>query len=199
MSTPSYRLAQINILPAEYRRRLLSTLQLALILLILVEAAGFYYVQQTRAGARQEVARLQADQVRIGFDVTQLEPLLAEANTLRGQVSELEAQVAKLKSGTGNIQAQRVDWPAILGPLATQLPEGMSLTSIDKVGSKFNIAGVSTKGAEAVNLYHQQLTRSPQIKKVTIQDMRTRLVQGKPPAVIFTILVEAAVNDIPQA
>ncbi len=196
MSTPSYRLTQINILPAEYRRKLISTLQLALVLIILLEGAGLYALQQRRADSQDENTRLERDQTRISRSIADLDSLVAEAVALQNEVAVLEAAVSKLKSGQDRVQAQRLDWPEVLRPLVLEMPEGLSLTSVENVGSAFNVAGVSIGSADPVNRYHAQLVRSPQVTRVTIQTMKTVTSESNPPYIVFTMLVEVVPLEV---
>ncbi|MBI4310452.1 MAG: hypothetical protein HY681_01615 [Chloroflexi bacterium] len=193
MSTQPYRLGQINILPAEYRQRLLSTLQLALLFVALAGLAAASLALQSATAAKEDIRRLEADQARIGRNIAQLESLVVEANALRDEISELEAGITKLRSGEAQVEAQRLDWPAILSPLVFDLPDGLSLTSLEKIDSGFAVAGVSTKGVAGVERYHAQLTASPRIKKVEILGM----LAGRSSEVSFTMLIEAVPNELP--
>jgi len=197
MNAPTYRLTQINILPEEYRRKAFSTVQLVLAVAVVIEILGLYVVQQQRTSIQNDIKALERQQTSISRNTSQLEPLVIEAEALRTEASALESAVAQLRSGEVQIQDRRIAWPELLKPLLLDLPDGLSLTSIEKVGDTFLIAGASQENAEALNRYHAQLVASPVIKEVAIQTMKTVTREGQPPAVVFTLSVKVAPLELP--
>lgn len=197
MSTPAYRLTQINILPEEYRQRAFSRVQLALVAVILLEVAGFYLVQQQHTSTQAKINQLERQQTTISRSTSELESLVIEAEAFRTEDTALEAAVTQLRSGEVQIQKRRIPWPELLRPLVLDLPDGLSLTSVEKVGTSFLIAGASLNNADALNRYHAQLVASPVIKEVAIQTMKTVSKEGQPPVVVFTLSVEVSPLEFP--
>ena len=199
MSTSYQRLIQINILPAEYRKALLSNFQIILILVIVIGLGTGYLLQQAASNTSANADRLLADQSAISRSIAELEPLVEEADKLRSEITAMEEKLKLFQSGYTAIADLRIAWPLVLDPMVVHLPDGIVLTNVDKVGRAFSLAGSSTRGVDAINEYHLKLTQSPEISNVTILDMKMLAGAEESPLVVFTMFLEVATHDIPQA
>lgn len=194
MRTTYPRFPDINILPQEYRPRVLSRLEWAIIALLLVAAVVLPLSLRSYLDARSHNSDLESERRRLVVAFDKLSSQTQEADKLRQEVSALQASLDTSKKVREALRIQRTEWGALLVPLLVSLPSGVELTSMVKAPKVITIDGVSRSGFPDLALYYSQLKTAPGVARVTIT--KTTVTEGKDVGSLltFTLSIEL-VND----
>ncbi len=152
------RIPNFNILPEEYRRPILSTLQVCLILVIVAAATFSYFGYQNRAESKANVADLEEE-------LSQLQKDLGEI----GEISSLADQAKELQSKLDGIEeaGQQVDWSALISLL--QSASGIQVDSIIQEGElELKVVG-KADDRTAFDQYTERVGASPQVSGVSFE------------------------------
>ncbi len=171
------RIPDINILPQEYRPRALSSLEWALIALLLVGVVLLPVSLRSFMDTRDTLAALESEQQRLVVATGKFSVQSQAADKLRQDMAALQVNLDKSKKVTEVLKAQRTDWGALLATTLVSVPSGIELTAVVRAPKVVTVEGVSRTGYPDIALYYNQLRAAPGVSKVTIN--KTLMIDGK--------------------
>ncbi len=181
---------EINILPEEYRPRLLTLFQWVLIGVILAGLIFSYFSLQSRGEAASELAELKAELHQLQEASSKITPELEQIKKLEAEIKDLKARLEKLKQAQAVMQSKRPDWASFLSPLFLSLPEGLKLSSITQEGLNISIEGVSYAGYKPIVEYYEHLKKLPSISSVFANNMEFKSGKEGKSSLTFSLTVK---------
>ena len=140
-------------------------------------AAFFLTLYLVFAGARHEVADLQAE-------LAPLEATLAAVGTPQPQVAvlmqalaEVEDTTAKLREAESTLAAGRVAWPEVMAAIGGFDPMKLELVSLAQTGQEIVLQGQAADDA-SLSRYTQALEASGWVERVTLRSMKALPTPG---------------------
>lgn len=185
MSQPYKLIPYINLLPEAYRPRLLSLLEVFLILLLLLELGAGYFNYQAKVAGEAELTSLQAQLDKLEEDYQAIRPKIEKITTLRSQLEEERAEQERIKAAYRAIAPPSIGWGSLIAHIFSAAPKGIALKSVTQNGVDLILKG-SSSSPEAVSLYSQELRQSPEISQASLQSL---LKEESPPSYSFTLML----------
>lgn len=161
-------LPDMDILPKQYRWRIITRQQAALVVVLLVLIAGGFSLYQNRLVQQQELDALRTELGRLALAADALAPQVKQAQTLRQEITALKSEWEGVRKAQETYQGQRVDWAALLQTVYLNPPQDVRLKSVVKKGDLLTVEGSSFAGHAAIARYHEQLVAAPQVVYVDI-------------------------------
>ena len=149
----------MNLVPPEYRRRLVSRAGLLLLLVALVGLALLWPLSRAFAGARESLSVQQARLEDLKRQEGKLLALEPEVKELRALLDKEEQRLRELQGDYQAFQEGRVDWPRLLGVVVERVPQGVGLRSLVQKGGNLEVKG-SAGSLPLVARYGQALNES---------------------------------------
>ncbi len=185
MSQPYKLIPCINLLPQGYRPRLLSLLEVFLILLLLVELGAGYFNYQAKVASKADLVSLQAQLDKLTKDYQAIRPKIEKITTLRSQLEEERAEQERIKAAYRAIAPPSIGWGSLTAHIFSSAPRGIALKSVTQNGIDLILKG-SSPSPEVVSLYSQALRQSPEISQASLQSL---LKEESPPSYSFTLML----------
>ncbi|MGQ9682361.1 MAG: PilN domain-containing protein [Anaerolineae bacterium] len=158
-------------------------------------AAFFLTLYLVFAGARYEVAELQAE-------LAPLEATLAAFGTPQPRVAELmkalaevEETTAKLREAESTLATAHVAWPEVMAAIGDFDPVKLELVSLAQTGQEIVLQGQAADDA-SLTRYTQGLEASGLVDRVTLQSMKALPTPGAKAAAVVVPNVAARMHTI---
>lgn len=172
------QIPNISLLPEEYRRPLISILQLCLILVILAALIGAYFALQGKSSQEAGVAGLEAEISRLETEIETSAATAEQAEEISREIDEAGQDLDRARESREYISSEQVSWSKPVLLLFNSLPSGVMLSSVTQDGLKLSIRGTSPD-TESLFLYHDRLLDSSETEDVFIQSLSRQKKEEK--------------------
>lgn len=171
------RIPDVNILPEEYRWRLLTRLLGGALLVLIAGSVLAYFSFNNLTGIREEQSPLRTEHRRLLAAADELSPQFQQAKSLLQEITKLKEDLQKNRNARQTVLSQQREWQALLPPIFVSLPSDIELQSLTQSGTLIGITGVSQGGYPSIAQYYHQLQAISGVERVTID--RTEVKQEK--------------------
>ena len=172
------QIPNISLLPEEYRRPLISILQLCLILVILAALSGAYFAFHGKSSQEAGMAGLEAEISRLETEIETSAATGEQAREISREIDEAGQDLDRARESREYISSEQVSWSKPVLLLFNSLPSGVMLSSVTQDGLKVSIRGTSPD-TESLFLYHDCLLNSSETEDVFIQSLSRQKKEEK--------------------
>lgn len=159
---------ELNLLPAEYRRRALAGRNMVLILLVVIALLPLYLVAQARQYVVSETVQAQSTLKRVKAQIAELKVNENQAKKLQGAVDAAQQELDAMNRDYKALRDGRVTWAPVLRTVYDALPSAVTLEQIVQQGTKLTLQGKASNNEASVT-YAKRLKESGAFTSVGLQ------------------------------
>jgi|GEM_PF-5935109 Tfp pilus assembly protein PilN len=185
------KIPNLNLLPREPKRSLLSKLQTYLVIAMVVVIAVALSVYHDSKGNQAERAKLEAELNRVQNEISLLTPDTSYIEELSQEISTVEQQIIAVQNSSETIATAQTLGERPIAIIFEALPPELTLLSITQDNLVFSVTGFSPDARETVEQYRQQLLSYPEVNNAFLWTVLYTQEVGEH-AYSFNLLVDFA-------
>lgn len=172
-------LPSINLIPEEYRRRLLTrkeTIALVFLVIFVIFASSSY---MKLSNQRSEIADLNYFQAKLNQEKISLKISLDKADLIRQDITKLKGTIEQQQKVLASIPSETQKWDPLIKVLLVEAPQGITITIISREENRVTVEGASKPDLLPLQTYLQHVSQVPSITSVIVNKADFKTVDNE--------------------